>query len=195
MEREHGERFSKVLRDIARKIPGIRNIDTAKTEDGFLLLRFHAEGFEKPFFVQQMSDGTLKIFTYLLLLEDPEGRLYYIEEPENGLYHKLLPDLAAELRAHATGRKNAPQIFVTTHQPIFVDALSPEETWILEKGADGYSQIGHASDDPLIRNLVARQGIVAGEFMVQRLFRSEVIVCISRSWQKTNWEKLRLSIS
>ena len=162
MEREHGDRFAKVLSQIARKIPGIKNIDTARTEDGFLLLRFHAEGFDKPFFVQQMSDGTLKIFTYLLLLEDPEPAPFIcIEEPENGLYHKLLPDLAAEFRSHATGKKNAPQIFVTTHQPIFVDALSPEETWILEKGKDGFSQIKRASDEPLIRNLVA-EGIPLG---------------------------------
>ena len=44
-----------------------------------------------------------------------------IEEPENGLYHRLLEVLAAEFRRHATGRRNAPQVFVTTHQPYFVD--------------------------------------------------------------------------
>lgn len=162
MEREHGDRFARVLTRIARKIPGLRDIKTTKTQDGFLLLCFYGEGFDKPFFVQQMSDGTLKYFTYLLLLEDPDPAPFIcIEEPENGLYHKLLQDLATEFRSHATGKKNAPQLFITTHQPIFVDALSPEETWILEKGADGFSTIKRASDDPLIQNMVD-EGISLG---------------------------------
>ena len=82
-----------------------------------------------------MSDGTLKFFAYLLLMEDPVPPPFLcIEEPENGLYHKLLESLAAEFREHATGRKNTSQVFVTTHQPYFVDALSPDEVWVLEKG-------------------------------------------------------------
>jgi len=67
-------------------------------------------------------------------MEDPDPPPFIcIEEPENGLYHKLLGSLVEEFRSHATGRKNAPQIFVTTHQPYFVDAMGPEEVWILEK--------------------------------------------------------------
>jgi predicted ATPase len=111
--------------------------------------------FDDPFFAQQMSDGTLKVFAYLLLLEDPEPPPFIcIEEPENGLYHKLLETLAEEFRAHATGKRNAPQIFVTTHQPYFVDALSPKEVWILEKGKNGFSQVRRASDLKLVTNLV-----------------------------------------
>lgn len=155
MEREHKVRFQGILDRIAAKIPGIDRIDTKRTEDGRLLLRFNDRGFQDPFYAQQMSDGTLKLFSYYLLLEDPEPAPFIcIEEPENGLYHKLLADLAKEFREHTTGRKNAPQIFVTTHQPYFVDALTPEETWILEKGEDGFSKIRRASDDPKIRPLV-----------------------------------------
>ena len=65
-----------------------------------LLLRFNDRGFEDPFYAQQMSDGTLKLFAYLLLMEDPNPPPFIcIEEPENGLYHKLLEVLAAEFRA------------------------------------------------------------------------------------------------
>lgn len=170
MEREYGDRFSKVLTQIASKIPGIRNIDTKETEDGFLLLRFHADGFSKPFFVRQMSDGTLKLFSYLLLLEDPDPAPFIcIEEPENGLYHKLLPELAAEFRLHASGKKNTPQLFITTHQPIFVDSLSPEETWILEKSTEGFSTIRRASDDIIIANMVA-EGVSLGSLWYSDYF-------------------------
>ncbi|MDR0379242.1 MAG: AAA family ATPase [Candidatus Accumulibacter sp.] len=156
MEREHKDRFRSILDRIAGKIPGITRIDTEVTADKRLLLRFNDGAFSDPFFAQQMSDGTLKMFAYLLLLEDPDPPPFIcIEEPENGLYHKLLESLAQEFRDHATGRRNAPQIFVTTHQPYFVDALKPEEVWILEKGSDGYSTIRRASELEVVRNLVA----------------------------------------
>lgn len=155
MAREHKDRFKVVLERIAAKIPGIKSIDTKVMDDNRLLLRFNDGAFVDPFFSQQMSDGTLKVFAYLLLMEDPEPPPFIcIEEPENGLYHKLLEALAQEFRAHATGKKNAPQIFVTTHQPYFVDALSPDEVWILEKGAEGYSVIRRVSDLEIVKNLV-----------------------------------------
>ncbi|MFN7829535.1 MAG: AAA family ATPase [Acidobacteriota bacterium] len=162
MERDHKDTFRTILDRIARKIPGIARIDTKLTDDKRVLLRFNDGAFADPFYAQQMSDGTLKMFAYLLLLEDPDPPPFIcIEEPENGLYHKLLEALAQEFRAHATGRKNAPQVFVTTHQPYFVDALSPEEVWILEKGNDGFSMIYRASEMEIVRNLVA-EGLPLG---------------------------------
>ncbi|WGT62026.1 AAA family ATPase [Variovorax paradoxus] len=155
MEREHKDRFKSILERIASKIPGIQSIKTIVTEDKRVLLQFNDGAFSDPFYAGQMSDGTLKIFAYLLLMEDPEPPPFIcIEEPENGLYHRLLDSLASELRSHATGKKNAPQIFVTTHQPYFVDALSPKEVWILEKGPDGFSTIRRVSDLALVQNLV-----------------------------------------
>ena len=161
MERDHPERFGKVLTRIATKIPGVDKIETEKTSDGRLLLRFNDRGFSDPFYAQQMSDGTLKVFTYLLLLEDPSPPPFLcIEEPENGLYHKLLETLAAEFREHAEHRRGS-QVFITTHQPYFVNSLEPEEVWILEKGADGMSTVRRASDDPIVTNMVA-EGLPLG---------------------------------
>ena len=162
MEREHQDRFKSILERIASKIPGIEGIKTTVTEDKRVLLQFNDGAFTDPFFAGQMSDGTLKIFAYLLLLEDPEPPPFIcIEEPENGLYHKLLQVLAQEFRSHATGKKDAPQIFVTTHQPYFVDALSPSEVWILEKGSDGYSTIRRVSEFDVVQNLVT-EGLPLG---------------------------------
>ena len=162
MEREHPDRFRSILARIAGKIPGIDRIDTQQSPDGRLLLRFNDKGFSDPFYAQQMSDGTLKLFAYLLMLYDPLPPPFIcIEEPENGLYHKLLEVLADEFRRQATGEKDAPQIFVTTHQPYLVDALAPEETWILEKGADGFATITRASDDATVRAMV-EEGLPLG---------------------------------
>ena len=162
MEREHRDGFDRILSKIAGRVPGIDKITTERSPDGRLLLRFNDRGFVDPFYAPQMSDGTLKLFAYLLMLEDPNPpSLICIEEPENGLYHKLLEILAAEFRARATGEKNAPQIFVTTHHPYLVDALTPEEVWVLEKGADGFATISRASDDPTVKAM-ADEGLPLG---------------------------------
>ena len=159
MEREHPERFQAILKNIAEKIPGIDKIDTERTSDGQLLLRFNYNGFQEPFYTQQVSDGTLKVFAYLLLLEDPPPFLC-IKEPENSLYHKLLEPLANEFREHAD-TPGGSQVFITTHQPYFVNALEPNEVWILEKGDDGFSTIRRASEDPIVNNMVA-EGLPLG---------------------------------
>ena len=161
MERDYPDRFRTVLDRIADKIPGIDKIDTERTSDGRLLLRFNDRGFSDPFYAQQMSDGTLKVFCYLLLLEDPTPPPFLcIEEPENGLYHKLPEALSTEFREHALHRCGS-QVFITTHQPYFVNSLDPDEVWILEKGADGMSTVHRASESPIVANMVA-EGVPLG---------------------------------
>ncbi len=162
MEKEHPRRFSRVLEEIADKIPGVLKIETEVSNDGRLLIQFHAEGFDKPFYAQNVSDGTLKMFAYLLLLEDPDpAPLLCIEEPENGLYHKLLQTLVFEFREAASGKKGGVQLFVTTHQPYLVDELNPSEVWILEKESDGFSKLTRASEIPEIVAMVD-QGLTLG---------------------------------
>jgi len=156
MERNHPLVFKRILDEIAVKIPGIGIIEPYRdTVTNNLYLLFKDRGFAKPFTQQQMSDGTLKMFSYLLLLNDPDPAPFIcIEEPENGLYHKLLETLASEFREHATGKKGASQIFITTHQPYFVDALDPGEVWVLEKGRDGFTTVKRANEIAFVQNMV-----------------------------------------
>ncbi|MUP38443.1 AAA family ATPase [Labilibaculum euxinus] len=155
LERNHPIILKKILDDISKKIPGIGRIKTYKDEiTNNLYLLFQDKGFAKPFTQQQMSDGTLKMFCYMLLLQGPDPAPFIcIEEPENGLYHKLLETLASEFRTHATGKKGASQVFVTTHQPYFVDALEPDEVWVLEKQESGISTIKRASDYKYVQEM------------------------------------------
>ena len=160
MERDNPARFKEILDDIAGKIPGVSRISSDRTLDNRVVLKFNDRGFEEPFLAQQMSDGTLKVFAYLLLLSDPNPPPFLcIEEPENGLYHKLLETLALQFRAYASKGKS--QIFITTHQPYFVDALEPKEVWVLEKKKNGFSDIRRASQDQLVKELV-KEGLPLG---------------------------------
>jgi predicted ATPase len=71
-----------------------------------------------------------------------------------------LQPLVEAFRAHTQGKTNS-QVFITTHQPYLVDALEPEEVWILEKGDDGFSTIRRASNDNIVKNMV-EQGVPLG---------------------------------
>jgi len=164
-EREHRGRLDDMLNRVLGKVLGIRKIETHPTEDGRLLLRFFEQasselaalerGEQKPFYASQMSDGMLKLVAYLLLLGDPQPPpLICFEEPENGLYHRLLGAFVEEIRRHAEESGGA-QFFITTHQPYLVDALNPNEVWILDKGVDAFATVRRASDDPVVRNMVA----------------------------------------
>lgn len=144
--RVHPQGVRKMLNRIAKKIPGVKGIKVLPAPDKRLLLEFRSSGFDEPFYQQDMSDGTLKMLAYLLLMEDPEpAPLIGIEEPENGLHHQLLADLAREFKQFA-GTSRGPQVIITTHSPNFVDALSPEEVWILEKNSEGIGRITKAAD-------------------------------------------------
>ena len=153
MYREDRKDFSKILDSIQTKLPGIREIKPVKMPNGQLVLEFLEQGFEQPFYSQKMSDGTLKLFAYYLLLHEKDARpLVFIEEPENGLYHKYLADLAVQMRNAIKGTFSK-QLFVTTHSPFFVNALSPEEVWVLEKQEDGFSKIKRASEYDYVKQL------------------------------------------
>jgi len=171
IERERPAGFKAMLDWIATKIPGIEKIRSARAPDGRLLLEFHAKGYgdELPFYQQDMSDGSLKLLAYLLLMEDPDpAPLVGIEEPENGLHHQLLSLLAHELQAFA-GKARGPQVLVTTHSPNFVDALTPSEVWILDKGDNGYSSITRAADLPTVQSLY-EEGIPMGSLWYSNHF-------------------------
>jgi predicted ATPase len=151
MERHLGSGgFNELLAKVAKGIPGIGKIHSKLSDDKRLLIQFNERGYEDVFYQADMSDGTLKFLAYLLLLEDPEpAPVIGIEEPENGLHHRLLSPLAASMRSYA--EKGGPQLFVTTHSPYFVDALTPAEVWTIDKNDDGFSEIRCAADEEVVR--------------------------------------------
>ena len=145
MMEEHPERFQQILTDLAQSIPGIERIDTEQTLDGRLLLRFNDKGFQDPFYPKQVADGTLTLLTYKLLLADTSPpALLCLEEPERGLYHRLLQPLANAFREYTM--ENETQLFITTHSPHLIDGFDPREVWVLEKGDDGFTTIKRATD-------------------------------------------------
>ena len=98
----HRDVFDRILEKLAERIPGITRVAAKTTEEGRVLLRFQDGAFEDPFLARYVSDGTIKMLAYLVLLYDPAPHpLLCVEEPENQLYPKLLQELAEEFRLYA----------------------------------------------------------------------------------------------
>lgn len=148
---EHPEVFASIIERMKERVPGVSDVSTAVTEDGYILLRFQDDNFKNPFASKFVSDGTIKMFTYLVLLNSPnKHELLCVEEPENQLYPELLPVLAEEFREYA---ENGGQVFISTHSPDFLNAVRPEELYCIEKGDDGFSVIRRASSIPNVVSL------------------------------------------
>jgi predicted ATPase len=127
----HPDIFQTILTRMKQRVPGIDKVDIIINEAGQILLKFGDNSFTDPFLSKYTSDGTIKMFAYLVLLHDPTPRpLLCIEEPENYLYPTLLRELAAEIREYAV---RGGQVFVSTHSPDFVDALKIEELFLVKK--------------------------------------------------------------
>lgn len=139
--------FEKILDLLSHRIPGINKIEAKTTEEGRVLLKFQDNSFQDPFLAQFVSDGTIKMLAYLVLLYDPNPHsLLCIEEPENQLYPSLMEELAEDFRSYSN---RGGQVFVSTHSPDFLNALQPEEVFCLIK-KNGYTYIEHLSDNDQI---------------------------------------------
>ena len=162
----HRDRFDRVLEAMRQRVPGVNDVEARPTEDGRQVLRFRDGSFKDPFIGRYVSDGTIKMFAYLVLLYDPKPHpLLAVEEPENQLYPELLVELAEEFRDYA---RRGGQVFVSTHSPDFLNGLKLEEIfWLVKR--DGFSEVCRASDSELLRNLVA-EGDLPGALWKQGLF-------------------------
>jgi predicted ATPase len=144
----HPEVFQSILQRMKRRVPGISGVEPELTQDGYLILRFRDGTFKTPFLDRYVSDGTIKMFAYLVLLHDPKPHpLLCIGEPVNQLYPTLMGELAEEFRDYA---QRGGQVMVSTHSPELLNATRLEEVlWLVKK--DGLTGIRRAQDDAQVR--------------------------------------------
>ena len=162
----HKDEFNQVLQAMNHRVPGVTNVQAKSTEDGRLVLRFQDGSFRDPFVARYVSDGTIKMFAYLILLHDPNPHpLLAVEEPENQLYPELLQELAEEFRDYT---RRGGQAFVSTHSPDFLNGAQLDEIYWLVK-QDGFARVNRAKRNSLLRRLV-EEGDLPGALWKQGLF-------------------------
>ena len=148
---EYPEIFQQILDKMRDRVPGISEVEAKNTEDGRLILRFQDQAFKDPFIDRYVSDGTVKMFAYLILLFDPKPHpLLCVEEPENQLYPSLLQELAEEFASYSD---RGGQVFVSTHSPDFLNAVPLDSIfWLIKE--QGITKIYKAADNKNLRALV-----------------------------------------
>src|SRR4028119_560837 len=143
LKEQHPQRLEEILKTLSVRIPRLEKVEASIMQDGRLLLEIKDAPFSHPILAKFASDGTLKLLAYLIVLFDPNPpQLVGIEEPENHLHPRLLPQLAEECRSASANT----QLMVTTHSPFFVDSLKPEELWVLYRDEKGFTQAKRTAD-------------------------------------------------
>lgn len=164
--KNHRPAFDQILHRLQQTVPGVTKVEAKTTEEGRVLLKFQDGSFVDPFLARFVSDGTIKMLAYLVLLYDPAPHpLLCVEEPENQLYPSLLWDLADEFRTYA---ERGGQVFVTTHSPDFLNATELDEVYWLQKSG-GYTTVHRAAENTQISAYMA-EGDQMGYLWKQGLF-------------------------
>ncbi|MEY4977830.1 MAG: hypothetical protein RLZZ352_100 [Pseudomonadota bacterium] len=164
--KNHRSTFDQILSRLEQTVPGVTKVEAKTTEEGRVLLKFQDGSFVDPFLARFVSDGTIKMLAYLVLLYDPAPHpLLCVEEPENQLYPSLLWDLAEEFRTYA---ERGGQVFVTTHSPDFLNATQLDEVYWLQKSG-GYTTVHRAAENAQISVYIA-EGDQMGYLWKQGLF-------------------------
>lgn len=166
LKEQYPDTLDEILKTLSKRVPRLEKVETEVLADGRLLLQIKDAPFEKPIMAKFASDGTLKMLAYLMVLHDPNPpQLIGIEEPENHLHPRLLPELADECRKSAS----ASQLMVSTHSPFFVSGLKPEEVWVLYRDERGYTKAERTSEMQGVKDFID-QGAELGKLWMEGFF-------------------------
>jgi len=166
LKEQHPQRLEEILKTLSDRIPRLEKVEASIMQDGRLLLEIKDAPFSHPILAKFASDGTLKLLAYLTILFDPNPpQLVGIEEPENHLHPRLLPQLAEECRSASANT----QLMVTTHSPFFVDSLKPEELWVLYRDEKGFTQAKRTADMQGVKQFM-EHGALLGSLWMEDFF-------------------------
>jgi len=168
LKEQHPKRLNEILRILSNRIPKLQKVVTEIMQDGRLLLQIKDAPFKEPILAKFASDGTLKLLAYLTVLYDPDPpQLIGIEEPENQLHPRLLPQLAEECRVASSKT----QLMVTTHSPFFVNGLLSKELYVLYRNSKGFTQAIKATDMKGVDEFMA-EGALLGDLWMENHFEA-----------------------
>lgn len=171
---EHGEDFAALVKTIcankqtrAEYVSWLRELTPAEVDD-IKILRgaikeplFALKEGKNVFPAQILSDGTLRFAAMTAALFQPGApRRLLIEEIENGIHPTRLRLLVELLRSRAGA--GGSQLLVTTHSPIVLAWLKPEEyatTFFCQRDTGGISHILPVQDIPEFQTIVRKTPI------------------------------------
>lgn len=166
LKEQHPGRLQLIFERLQNRVPRLEKVVAEAMPDGRLLLQLKDAPFDRPVLARFVSDGTLKMLAYLVVLLDPEPpRFVGIEEPENFLHPRLLSILGEECRSASEHS----QLLVTTHSPFFLDAMRPNEVRMLYRDDAGFTRSRRVQEVPGVAEFVA-EGAQLGQLWLEGRF-------------------------
>ena len=146
LEREDVRRYELICRHIRRVLPGFDRFEIDE-QYGKVALRWQSRSSDKGYGAHLTSDGSLRFFALVTLLNLPVEMLpdvVLLDEPELGLHPKAIALIGEMIRALANHR----QVIAATQSPLLVDAFQLEEVFVLE-ARDGRTELRPSDGDRL----------------------------------------------
>ncbi|MFC5060604.1 AAA family ATPase [Actinomycetospora atypica] len=146
--------WDRILSSMVEIFPDLQDIDTTESASTGINLRFHEEGVGRPWSALEVSDGTIQYLAMLCVLFDRSGPALVLEEPENTLHSWLLRLLLQKCR-----EDESRQVLLTTHSPVALKAVSPDEVLLASKRNGRTSVRPLAEIDPDSKRIYEESGI------------------------------------
>jgi predicted ATPase len=141
MQKQHERDWAKVIGAMQNILPSLTSIEVDYTSSRTLGLFFREEGIGRPWSVAEVSDGTIQTLALLVAIYNPTSTALVIEEPENSVHPWIIRHVIDACR----NADNTKQIVLTTHSPIVINAVRPEEVWVVWR-AKGKSNMASLVD-------------------------------------------------
>ena len=130
LERQDATRFEMICRHVGRVLPGFDRFQIEESY-GKVFLAWKAKGMDKTFGAHLTSDGSLRFFALVTLLNLPTDMLpgvILLDEPELGLHPAAVTLIGGMIQALGHDK----QVIVATQSPLLVDTFSLNEIIVLE---------------------------------------------------------------
>ena len=137
LEKEECQRYELICQQIARVLPVFDRF-TIEERYGKVLLRWKAKGMDKTFGPHLTSDGSLRFFALVTLLNLPNEMLpnvLLLDEPELGLHPKAVILIGSMIHSIS----NHVQTIVATQSPLLVDQFEVDKITVLDL-ENGYTK-------------------------------------------------------
>ena len=135
LERNDQKRYEIICNHIARVVPGFDQFELQEM-GGRVSLRWSSHYGDKTFGSHLTSDGSLRLFALVTLLNLPSDMLptaVLLDEPELGLHPAGIALIGGMIKA-LSYRK---QVMVATQSPLLIDAFELDEVVVLEIDKNG----------------------------------------------------------
>jgi predicted ATPase len=136
LREDEPERFEAIVDSLKAAFREFEALSFPPVAAGTLSMTWKDKGLPKPFYIHELSEGTLRFLWLVALLQSPGlSTITMIDEPEVSLHPELL-SLLADLMREASQRT---QLVVATHSDRLIRFLRPEEVVVMDASEDGFA--------------------------------------------------------